>query len=175
MFHGDPDNPKKNPHPTKRYELTVTAEAPGPWDSVRGYINYDVVNLDCTRKNEFLGVHIQPQGVGIDIELTRVDEKTWKGHFFRDYLLDEDYYGLGVCHWDAASVSSLFVVHDKNFAAGTVLEDGRQKGALTKYFRKVDYSQGSGDALASTAETPEVILNASAYFSIHVAVKEDSP
>jgi hypothetical protein len=36
MTHGDPKNPKKNPHPIKRYEVTATTDAPGPWDAVKG-------------------------------------------------------------------------------------------------------------------------------------------
>ena len=59
MFHGDPDNPKKNPHPTKRYELTATVDAPGPWDDVNGRVYFDVVSTACLRENKFLGVYIR--------------------------------------------------------------------------------------------------------------------
>ncbi|WP_225563045.1 hypothetical protein [Rhodanobacter sp. DHG33] len=47
MTHGDPTNPKKNSHPIKRYEITATTDAPGPWDSVKGYIAYEVTNPEC--------------------------------------------------------------------------------------------------------------------------------
>ncbi|MEO8809334.1 MAG: hypothetical protein ABI386_03710 [Rhodanobacter sp.] len=94
MTHGDPKNPKKNPHPVKRYEVIATAHAPGPWDAVSGTVFFDVVNLACTPEDKFLGVHAKPRDVAMDFEMARVDEKTWKGHFYRDAMLDEDYYGL---------------------------------------------------------------------------------
>jgi hypothetical protein len=178
MTHGDPKNPKKNPHPVKRYEVTATADAPGPWDSVKGYIGYDVINPECTPEDKFLGVHAMPQDVGQDIEMTKVDDKTWKGYFYRDLIQDEDYYGLGVCHWDATSVGGTFVAHGETFGSGDTLEVLLKKGSQTEYFKKSEYLDHSltGDqALVSTAATPEVVQHPDAFFPITVSVKEVVP
>jgi hypothetical protein len=177
MSHGDPDHPDRNPHPVQRYEIIATAEAPGPWDSVKGYISYDVVNQECTRENKFLGVHILPRDVGLDIEMTRVDEKTWKGYFYRDYLQDDNYYGLGICRWDPVSVAGVFAVHGKFFGPGSVLQDFLQNGPQTEYFRKSEYVDRSlaGRAFLTTPDDPEVIQHPEAYFPITVAVKAVSP
>jgi len=91
--HSDPENPQKNPHPVKRYEVTATADAPGSWDEVSGTAFFDVVSLDCTHENKFLGVHVKPTDIAIEFKMDRVDEKTWKGYFYRDAILDDDYYG----------------------------------------------------------------------------------
>ncbi len=55
MAHGDPKNPRKNPHPAQRYEVIATADAPGPWDSVQGAAFFDVTNVACVPKGAFTG------------------------------------------------------------------------------------------------------------------------
>lgn len=177
MAHGDPKHPKKNPHPVQRYEVIATADAPGPWDSVHGYISYEVVNPDCTPKDKFLGVHELPQDVGVDIEMTRVDSKTWKGYFFRDAMLDEDYYGLGACHWDATSVGGVFTVRGGTFGASDTLRVLLKNGSETEYFKKSEFeNRGNTDGGYGTPlADPEVANNPGAYFPISVAVKEVKP
>ena len=178
MSHGDPKNPKRNPHPVKRYQITAVADAPGSWDSVKGYLHYDVVNEACTPKNDVLGVHVKPPGVGVDIEMTRVDEKTWKGYFYRDYLQDEDYYGLGVCHWDGTGVAGVFTIHGEKFASSSVLDGGVQKGDRVSYFSKQAYGDAalSGDSsLGLGAANPRVLQQPGAYFPITVTVTEAVP
>jgi hypothetical protein len=177
MSHGDPDHPEKNPHPVQRYEIIATAQAPGPWDSVKGYLTYEVVNAECTPENKFLGVHIMPRDVGLDIEMTRVDETTWKGYFYRDYLMNDDYHGLGTCLWDVTSVAGVFVVHGKVFGPTSVFQDFLQHGRQTEYFRKSDYEDRSrvGRALLTTPNDPEVIRHPEAYLPLTIAVKEISP
>jgi hypothetical protein len=174
MSHGDPKNPKKNPNPVERYEVTATAEAPGPWDSVKGYISYEVVNPACTPEDKFLGVHALPRDVGQNIEMTRVDEKTWKGYFYRDYILDEDYYGLGACHWDATSIGGVFVVHGETFGSGDTLDVLMQKGPQTMYFKKSDFldpsSKDGGDGFSKAY--PEYAKHPDAFFPITVAIRE---
>ncbi|WP_426701821.1 hypothetical protein ACPPVV_02045 [Rhodanobacter sp. Col0626] len=174
MTHGDPKNPKMNPHPVKRYEVIATADAPGPWDSVKGYISYDVINPACTPEDKFLGVHEMPQDVGQDIEMTRINEKTWKGYFYRDLIQDEDYYELGVCHWDATSVAAVFTVHNEKFAAGSAMKDFTHNGPQMEYFRKSDFLDRSRtiDGLPYLTVRPEYIKSPDAFFPITVTVKE---
>ncbi|MES2405562.1 MAG: hypothetical protein V4567_14675 [Pseudomonadota bacterium] len=178
MAHSDPNHPKKNPHPVQRYEVIATTNAPGPWDKVKGYISYEVVNPKCTPEDKFLGVHAMPADVGIEVEMTRIAEDTWKGYFYRDYLQDEDYYGLGVCHWDVTSVGSGFAVHGETFGAGDTLNILLSKGPQTEYFKISEYTNGTNGnarALESTAATPEVVRDPFAFFPITVAVKEVKP
>jgi hypothetical protein len=177
MSHGDPDHPDRNPHPVQRYEIIATAEAPGPWDSVKGYLTYEVVNPACTPENKFLGVHIMPQEVGLDIEMTRVDEKTWRGYFYRDYLQDDDYYGLGTCHWDPTSVAGVFVVHGTSFGSGDTLDALLQNGSETEYFKKSEFLDRSSKigGYGTTPDDPAVIRHTEAFFPITVAIKEAVP
>lgn len=178
MAHGDPKHPKKNPHPVQRYEIVATADAPGPWDSVHGYVEYKVSNPDCTPKDEFLGVHAMPPIEGIRVEMARTGEKTWKGYFYRDAMLDEDYYGLGKCRWDATSVSANFVAHGESFGTGDVLSVLLKDGPQTGYFRKSQFRDTSftGDgALDFSTKNPEYVKDSDAFFPIVVSARLANP
>lgn len=177
MTHGSPKDPAKNPQPVKRYEVIATSQAPGPWDSIQGYIGYDVVNKKCLPMDAFLGQQDVPN-LGIDIEMARVDEHTWKGHFYRDALQDEDYYKLGVCHWDVTSVGITAVAKGVRFnwshTLNTLLRDRLQ----TSYFKKSVYGDPAAaryGAQTLTAEDPEVSQHPDAYFPVTVVVKDVIP
>ena len=175
MAHGDPEHPKKNPHPVQRYEVIATAKSPGPWDKVKGYISYEVVNPKCTPEDKFLGVHELPTGVSLDIEMTRISENTWRGYFYRDYLHDEDYYGLGVCNWNPGSVSAVFVAHGEKFSSGSVFDDFIHKEQQTEFFKKSEFldTSLSGDgAWLTTPDDPEVLRKPEDFFPITVTVRE---
>lgn len=137
--------PKLNAHPSQRYELTVTANAPGPWDSVKGFVTYAVGNVECTPKDTFAGVHELPKQVTHEITLTRIDAHTWHGYFYRDALEGGNYFGLGVCHWEMEGVDMAFQVHGFTFSAGIpFLDMSTYKVAVpdkpvTEYFSKADY------------------------------------
>lgn len=118
---------KLNPHPSQRYELIVTADPPGPWDSVEGYVSYEVQNVGCTPYHSFVGVHDIPR-TDRSFTLTRVGEKTWKGYFYRDQLQDADYFGLGLCHWEMQSAGVLLKIHGLTFNSGLpFLDDAIRK------------------------------------------------
>lgn len=177
MTHGDPKHPKKNLYPVKRYELTATADAPGPWDSVKGYIEYEVSNRECVPRDSFTGGQNVPN-VDFGFEMTRVNEKTWKGYFYEDLLQDEDYFGLGVCRWSITTVGPQFIVHGESFTSGDALSVLLRKGRETEYFRKKDFTDQSftGDgALPYSDKNPKYIDNPAAFFPITVTVKEVTP
>jgi hypothetical protein len=170
MTHGDPKNPKKNPHPVKRYEVIATADAPGPWDSVRGTVFFDVINKNCVPRDSFTGGQNVPN-TGYDFEMTRVDGKTWKGYFYRDALEDEDYFGLGVCHWHVTQASPMFTAHKSNFVLGSGLESIKP---YVEYFKKSDFLNRSllDGGYGTTPTDPEVTQHPDAFFPITVIVRE---
>ncbi|MQQ99823.1 hypothetical protein [Glaciimonas soli] len=59
---------KQNPHPKMRYEITLTIkDAPGPFDAVTGFMQYDVTNEQCSPYNEFIGIYRNPGSESADI------------------------------------------------------------------------------------------------------------
>jgi hypothetical protein len=177
MSHGDPKNPQKNLHPVKRYEVTATADAPGPWDSVRGAVFFDVINKECVPKDSFTGGQNVPN-IGYEFEMVHMEGNKWKGYFYRDALQDEDYFGLGVCRWDATGAGPVFTVHGATFTPSRGLEQALQVVSYTEYFKRSAYDDrsftGMG-ALEFLETNPEIAKHSDAFFPVKVTIKEIAP
>jgi hypothetical protein len=172
---------KQNPHPTKRFELIVTVDdAPGSFDKVEAGVLFQVRNVDCVPNHPFTGGRDVPSTVR-DFTLTRVDDRTWKGYFFKDLLQDEDYFGRGVCHWDVMSVGPDFQKHGMSFNPGLSLWNEPTQERETRYFKKKMYldssltnaNAGSADSWPSDSE--DVRKHPDAFFPVTVAIKEAQP
>jgi hypothetical protein len=176
--HGDPKNPKKNPHPLKRYEIIATTEAPGPWDSIKGVAFFNITNVKCIAEKTFPGVRDVPESVEQSFEMTKVDEKTWKGYFYRDSFKDENYFGLGDCHWDVTSATPFFTVNSNTFGTGSTLVTLLHGGPETDYFMKSDFKDREKmlyGPSSFTAKSAEVIKHPDNFFPITIAIKEATP
>ncbi len=98
----------EQPHPQQAYRLTMIIEnAPGPFAQVRGAVQYNVKNYrECGRVN--------PE-VGAPTNIVYLPEHPWRQiapnvyetTVHADGMLDEDYYGKGVCHWELRGASAL--------------------------------------------------------------------
>ncbi|MCC4597236.1 hypothetical protein NRY95_06180 [Xanthomonas campestris pv. phormiicola] len=164
-----------NPHPVKRYEVIATSHAPGPWDTFEGaYIGYDVINTKCVPMIPFIGEQHVPN-TGLNIPMTRVDDHTWKGYFYRDALQDEDYFKLGVCHWDVTSVGVSAIAQGVRFAWSSSLEELLRNSSETNYFKRSAYGDRSLVPYGASdfdPANPEVLQRPDAYFPVTIAVKE---
>lgn len=170
------DDIKLNPHPVQRYELIATVDAPGEFDSVEGYLSYDVTNVECVPKNPFEGARNVPN-TSRSFAMTRVDAHTWKGSFYRDLLQDEDYFGLGVCHWDVTNALPLFVVHDEKFNPAFMFTE-LLAGEQIRHFAKADFYNQSlrgGGAMGLRSTDENVKTRPDRYFPISVKVKRAGP
>lgn len=173
MTYKSPKHPARNPLSVKRYDVIATSNAPEPWNSIEGYIGYEIVNRECLPISSFLGQQDVPN-FGISIEMKRVDDHTWKGYFFRDAWQDADLYNLGICHWDVTSVGISAIARKVRFnwshALNTLLRDGLK----TSYFKKSLYGDAGAvryGAQTLTVEDPEVLQSPCAYFPVTIAVK----
>lgn len=99
---------KLNPAPKQAYELVLTLkDAPGPFVIVEGVAQYDVSNYeDCGRILPATGTasRITSQE---PVTLHKVSENEYRGTFYLDRMLDEDYYGRGACHWSLKGVGAM--------------------------------------------------------------------
>ena len=98
-----PPNIRVNPYPKTEHRavlhvndqleagLIVTAEV------IYGMENQSpCVPLDQGRS---LGGSRPMFGKTITVPINRIDDYTYEVKYYNDYLMDEDYYGLGKCHW----------------------------------------------------------------------------
>lgn len=133
------------------------------WDSVKASVSYEVTDDACTPEAPvFIGGHLGgPLGQEVEIEVSQVGENTWRGYFYRDLLHDEDYYGRGVCHWDAVGAGATFFTTAKNkFGAGASLEfprvglQTRYVTPRTRYFKK---NHASADVVSAVSHTLDAV------------------
>ena len=91
----------EQPNPQQAYRLTMTIEnAPGPFGMVDGNLQYDVSNEDeCGKIDPVAGVAGRITHLP-DLAWTPIGANTYEAIVYADRLLDEDYYGKGVCHWE---------------------------------------------------------------------------
>lgn len=168
-------NIKLNPHPRHRYEITVTTDAPGPFDKVTGGGAYQVSNVECVPAGPLTGGRDVPNTIR-DSELTRVGEKTYRGYFYEDLLQDEDYFGLGVCHWAVTSAGASFEVHGMTFGAGLVMDKNLEQKSVTEYTPKETYFDPSEHVRGFSAPMNDYIAkNQGKFFSITVTVRRADP
>jgi len=97
---------KLNPAPKRAYVITMTLkDAPGPFSSVEGIAQYTVENsAECGKRIPMAGAFPRIS-TSEPFNLTRVSEGEFRGTVYADLVLDEDYFGRGVCRWRFSSVS----------------------------------------------------------------------
>ncbi len=94
---------RRNPQPRQPYRLTMRIDnAPGPFAQVVAVAQFDVVNKECLPPPDSNpGGHTSAVPTeDIEILLERVSDTEYQGTFYADQMLDEDYYGRGVCRWE---------------------------------------------------------------------------
>ena len=167
---------KQNPHPKMRYEITVTIkDAPGPFESVQASAGYDVDNARCVPLSPGSGATIAPEKV-VPLTLNRVSEGTYSGALYVDQLQDEDYYGLGVCHWKMTSVDASLRVNKVIIVAGLSLNDLLSQSQVTRYFSNRNFTDGDLSGPDSGNGAPTDFGNdAGNTFSVTVHASEARP
>jgi hypothetical protein len=143
---------KFNPHPTKRYELTVTIkDAPGPFDSMQTYALYDVTDPFCVPTYPGSGATNAPSK-SVPLTLTKVDENTCTGTFYSDLIQDEDYSGKGICHWKLSAVS-MYLLHNKLTLPPMISWENILAGKpQTTYFSGLSYADASTEGVDAGIE-----------------------
>ncbi|ROU08603.1 hypothetical protein [Lysobacter enzymogenes] len=139
---------RRNPAPKQPYRVLVkVAQAPGPLASVRGFAKYEAPDCEYI-PNPVAGVVTHPMQA-LDLEFSRLDDTTYAATVYADALLDEDYLGKGVCHWQVASVAAELKASgaqaDTAFLSNLAGDELRAHGTRTKYYDKAHYPRAGMD------------------------------
>jgi len=139
-------NSKQNPHPTQRYDITMTiADAPGPFASVKGFMQFDVVNDECLPppNSNPSGYSSPTPTIEISTIFARISDTEYVGAFYTDMMVDEDYYGEGVCHWllmdTRVRLEATGAPGETRFLPSLPAESLHAGQAVTTYFTKNSY------------------------------------
>lgn len=99
--HRAPPRPelKRNPNPTA-YEFTVKLkDAPGPFASAKGFMQYETSSNDPCMP-DLGGMSGTRMRIIEDVpfELIKTGDGNYRGVIYPDLFVDHDYFGLGPCH-----------------------------------------------------------------------------
>ena len=106
-----PPDVKLNPAPKQRYEVTLTVpNPPRRISTVFGTIQFDIQGLkdDCMPYSDKIAGSKPKSSFPRHVAFERKDNVSFVGYFYSDQLIDEDYYGLGVCRWELTGIKVLF-------------------------------------------------------------------
>jgi hypothetical protein len=138
---------KLNPNPRMRYEVTVRIDdAPGPFDTVDGTVDYRVSNADCVPLTPITGATILPSK-RVPLKLTPIGNNTYRGELFADLLQDEDYFGKGVCHWSIVATGVEARVKKMDFAASLPKDEIFAHKPVTQYYSNRAYAESDTELL----------------------------
>ena len=144
---------KERPDPQRAYRIVMTIDnAPGPFAMIEGSAQYDVIN------NNECG-HIDPGTETISrinthppIEWKPVGEGRYEATIYADLMMDEDYYGRGMCRWALSEVRARLKATgakaETRFVPGISPEEIIAGTPLTLYFWKGGYPRESMDDYA---------------------------
>ncbi len=135
---------KRNPNPKQAYQITLTlADAPGPFESVEGFAQYQAPDCRYT-VDKLAGVTATPQH-NLPISYTKINDTSYVGTVFLDAMLDENYFGDGVCSWEFTSVHARLKASgahaEAGFVARLIRDQVRMQKPVTTYLQKKFYPE----------------------------------
>jgi hypothetical protein len=123
---------KLNPAPKQRYEVTLTVQnPPRKISTVSGTIQFDIEGVmdDCMPYADKIAGGKPKSSFSRHVTFKRKDDGSFVGYVYSDQLIDEDYYGLGVCRWELSGIKVLF--HAGTLERSAYLEGDEISGEQT--------------------------------------------
>ncbi|WP_413623782.1 hypothetical protein [Luteibacter sp. Lutesp34] len=163
---------KLNPNPRMRYEITATVKgAPGAFERIEGHIDYKVVNGACVPLTPISGATVEPQ-TQVPVVFERAGDNIFKGEIYVDRIQDEDYFGLGVCHWTVVGATADFHHGEVNFSPAIYHDDILAQKSVIRYFSERSYERSTRPRIDIGSMSPSDFTNAGAIFSITLKAVE---
>ena len=145
-----------NTAPKRRYDITMTIEnAPGRFDSIKGRAQYDAP--DCMYlMARFDGIHGKVYHT-LEVEFRQTGESTFVGTVYLDAMLDEDYFGKGVCRWQFTSATvelmATGIEEETRFSPSISIDEIDKARESTLFFANIAYpSQGKNKGFPDFGE-----------------------
>lgn len=163
-----PPQTNLNPHPVRAYRVSLTVkDAPGPFRKVEGIVDYAAKYRD----NPARTCGYMAGGVGAFValgrseffELKKVADDTYEGIVYADGMLDEDYDGEGVCHWEMVEVRARLRANDNltdtRFAPFMGVGPDMNENSEKRYFFKGAYPHAGTDDFPYFGESDRSRIN----------------
>jgi hypothetical protein len=141
---------KEHPQPKRAYQLTMVIEnAPGPFGMIEGSAQYDVINhKTCGERNPVSGTRSRIS-THPPIAWKPIGNGQYVAMVYSDLIVDEDYYGNGICRWTLTAASALLratgAETETRFLPGISATDILAERAVKLYFWGGGYPRSGMD------------------------------
>ncbi len=151
---GDPIY-RKNPHPRQAYRITMTIEdAPGPFGHVDAAAFYQMTNhQQCTPVEPIAGVWPKQKEDSIPAVFQKMDETTYVTTIYVDGMVEADYYGKGICHWELTGIGVSLKSTGKH--QETKFSPTLEKDLVLNSEKKITYFWKGGYPKSEVADYPD--------------------
>lgn len=135
---------RERQNPLQAYQITMVIEnAPGPFGLIEGSAQYDVVNhLECGQLNAVSGTRSRI-ATNPSLHWKKISDNTYVATVYPDLIVDEDYYGNGVCRWRFTEARGRLKATgsdiETDFVPAISAEEIRAEKAVKFYFWKGGY------------------------------------
>lgn len=170
----DDSDIRHNPHPKQAYEVTVQIQdAPGPFDFIKAELSFQVSNPQCVPADPFSGAKKVPTNYPT-VALKPLGSGYYSGTIYLDLLQDDNYFGLGTCHWEANGMIVTLGAFNRTYGAHLAIEEIRSQQTSTRYVPRWLYAPAEIDGMNYPAGPldSDVKANPGNFFSITLTAKE---
>ena len=141
-----------NPAPRQGYELVLTIQdAPGPFKKMGWSALYQAKGCNYV-VNDFAGVRGEPEHTVV-LPFTERPDGSFAATVYLDAMLDEDYYGNGVCQWQmvgvGAGVMATGASGESSFRASLQPDQVMAEQPVRLYFLKGYYPMSESGGVAT--------------------------
>lgn len=136
-------------------------------------LHFEVQNRECVPMDygrAWGGVRLPP-AYGLPAHISRASDGALIVNVPKDALIDEDYFGLGVCHWALQSVSLPFASDRARFVASVSADEILAGKDLVLRYLVSDYTSGAEHLTAIFGEHPGFYADNKPQFSLKVTVR----
>ncbi|MBN3858960.1 hypothetical protein GKC56_00075 [Neisseriaceae bacterium PsAf] len=173
---------RTNPNPQQAYKVEISLnDIPGKLQ-LHGFVAfYQAQNCTYTT-NRYAGATNSPEKE-IEISPHYLSDNSLEGTVYLDAMLDEDYYGQGVCDWQLTSVAAQFRASEDPNDTGFIISGFKNElfpsSSTTLYYLKEDYPKTyvngrllEGNSDFGLKKENENMQYGSKWFSITMTIEE---
>jgi hypothetical protein len=169
---------KNNPSARQRHELTFKFQAlPGTISKLEASADFEVQNIDCVPvdyEKAIGGVRLAPRHK-LPLTYRQIDENTYTATLIPDALLNEDYYGLGVCEWGLSSATVHFYSPTTHFIGGLTAEQLQAGAQVVEHYLTQDFSKKPDHMEAVFGEKEGTyVSSAGPQFTMSISIREET-
>jgi len=157
-----------NPNPSMHYEITYRVNDPAViFDAVEAIGSYQVTNEACAPLIPISGVRKAPNKV-LPLEVRAIDRSTYRVAVHPDALLDENYFGEGVCHWSLTATTLVLKRQGKELSASYMSKDMYEGRETLIYYPRNWLRSAPGGFIEGGSTSSSIYPNRDDLFTISV-------